>query len=70
MGRHSDYGNGMYRQIQEIMERLESVEKKLKDEKKEHKEDICCLNDKIKGMEKRLKIKTARSASLQMKTNS
>lgn len=69
MGRHSDYGNGMYRQIKEIMERLESVEKKLKDEKKEHKEDICCLNDKIKGMEKRLKIKTARSASLQMKTN-
>src|SRR5699024_7747600 len=69
MGRHSDYGNGMYRKIQEIMERLESVEKKLKYEKKEHKEDVCCLNDKIKGMEKRWKIKTARSASLQMKTN-
>lgn len=52
MGRHSNYGNGMYRQIQETMECLESAEKKLKDEKKEHKEDVCRLNDKIKGMEK------------------
>ena len=32
-------------------------------------EGVFALNDKIKGMEKRWKIKTARSASLQMKTN-
>ena len=57
MGRHSDYGNGMYRQIQEIMGRLESMEKELKDEKKEHKEDVCRLNDKIRGMEKKLEDK-------------
>ena len=57
MGRHSDYGNGMYRQIQEIMGRLESMEKELKDEKKEHKEDVCRLNDKIRGMEKKMEDK-------------
>lgn len=29
MGRKSDYGNGMYQQLMEIMEHLESVEKSL-----------------------------------------
>ena len=45
MGRKSDYGNGMYQQLQEIMERLETVEK-------ESKQKIETLNKRIDTLEK------------------
>lgn len=35
MGRSSDYGNGMYQQLMEIMGRLDSVEKEYKQEVKD-----------------------------------
>lgn len=45
MGRKSDYGNGMYRQLQELMGRLETVEK-------ESKQKIDTLNRRIDSLEK------------------
>lgn len=47
MGRKSNYENGMFHQLQEIMERLDSVEKELHTEKIEHREDVARLNAKI-----------------------
>lgn len=57
MGRKSDYSNGMYKQMQEIMGRLESIEKDLKTEKREHQEDVDRLNDRISGLEKEIEDK-------------
>ena len=45
MGRKSDYGNGMYQQLQEIMGRLETVEK-------DSKQKIETLNKRIDTLEK------------------
>ena len=45
MGRKSDYGNGMYQQLQEIMGRLETVEK-------DSKQKIDTLNKRINTLEK------------------
>ena len=45
MGRSSDYSNGMYRQLIDIMERLETVEK-------DSKEKIDTLHDRIDALEK------------------
>ena len=47
MGRKSNYENGMFNQLQEIMNRLDSVEKELRTEKIEHREDVVRLNAKI-----------------------
>ncbi|MBQ8190041.1 MAG: transposase [Lachnospiraceae bacterium] len=57
MGRKSDYSNDMYKQLQEIMGRLDSVEKDLKTEKHEHKKDVDRLNDKINSLEKTIEEK-------------
>ena len=45
MGRHSNYENGMYQQLQEIMGRLDSVEK-------EHKQEVGRLNEEISCLKK------------------
>ena len=45
MGRSSDYGNGMYQQLMEIMGRLETVEK-------DSREQINTLNNRIDTLEK------------------
>lgn len=45
MGRKSNYENGMFQQLQEIMGRLDSVEK-------EHKQEIRHLNDEISVLKK------------------
>ncbi len=50
MGRKSNYENGMFYQLQEIMGRLDSVESELRTEKKEHKEDVERLNAKIDSL--------------------
>lgn len=47
MGRKSNYENGMFNQLQEIMNRFDSMERELRVEKKEHKEDVERLNAKI-----------------------
>ncbi len=47
MGRKSNYENGMFQQLQEIMNRLDSVENELRTEKKEHREDVVHLNARI-----------------------
>lgn len=47
MGRKSNYENGMFQQLQEIMSRLDSVENELRTEKTEHREDVIRLNAKI-----------------------
>lgn len=44
MGRNSDYGNGIYQQLVEIMGRLETVEKSSRDK-------ISTLNDRINTLE-------------------
>ena len=44
MGRSSDYGNGMYQQLMEIMGRLETVEK-------DSREQINTLNNRIDTLE-------------------
>lgn len=49
MGRKSNYENGMFNQLQEIMGRLDSVEK-------EHKKEIQHLNDEISDLKKENKI--------------
>lgn len=50
MSRKSNYENGMFNQLQEIMKRLDSVESDLRAEKKEHKEDVERLSAKIDGL--------------------
>lgn len=50
MGRKSNYENGMFNQLPEIMNRLDSVERELHTEKKEHKEDVDRLNAKIDSL--------------------
>lgn len=52
MGRNSDYNNDMYKQLLQIMGRLDSIEDELKIEKKEHKEDVDRLNKVIVKQEK------------------
>lgn len=49
MGRKSDYGNGMYQQLQEIMGRLDSVEK-------EHKKEVRQLKEEISDLKKENKL--------------
>lgn len=49
MGRKSNYENGMFKQLQEIMGRLDSVEK-------EHKQEIQHLNDEISDLKKENKL--------------
>lgn len=56
MGRHSNYSNDMYKQLQEIMGRLDSVEKDLKQEKIEHKEDVDRLEKLIVQKDKKIKL--------------
>lgn len=58
MGRKSEYNNDMYKQLQEIMGRLDSVEKDLKNEKTEHKEDLDRLEKVIANQEQKIKILT------------
>lgn len=48
MGRNSDYNNGMYQQLMEIMGRLDSVEKEHKQEVKELKVEIADLKKENK----------------------
>lgn len=43
MGRNSDYNNGMYQQLMEVMGRLDSVEKEHKQEVRELKEELSDL---------------------------
>lgn len=50
MGRTSNYENGLYNQLQEIMLRLDSVENELCTEIKEHKQDNERLNSKIDSL--------------------
>lgn len=47
----SNYENGIFKQLQEVMERLDHVEKDLKIEKVEHREDVDRLNDRIEKLE-------------------
>lgn len=42
-----NYEKGMYKQLLEVMERLDFIEKDLKVEKREHKEDVDRLNNRI-----------------------
>lgn len=56
MGRKSNYENDLYKQLQEVMKRLDSVEKDLKEEKIEHKEDVEMLNKRIGSLEKENKM--------------
>jgi hypothetical protein len=51
MGRKSDYGNGLFKQLEELAGRLDSVEKDLRVEKQEHKADVERLNDKVGKLE-------------------
>lgn len=48
MGRNSDYGNGMYQQLMEIMGRLDTVEKEHKQEVGQLKAEICDLKKENK----------------------
>lgn len=50
MGRSSDYGSGMYRQLMDIMGRLDSVEKEHKQEIKELKNEISELKKENKTL--------------------
>ena len=45
-----NYEKGMYNQLMEVMARLDAVEKDLRVEKKEHKEDVKLLNAKIDSL--------------------
>lgn len=54
MGRNSDYNNGMYQQLMEIMGRLDSVEKEHKQVVKELKVEIADLKKKIKSYVKKI----------------
>lgn len=45
-----NYEKGMYNQLMEVMARLDAVESELKNEKREHKEDVDRLNAKIDGL--------------------
>lgn len=49
MGRNSDYGNGMYQQLMEIMGRLDIVER-------EHRQEVCVLKEEIADLKKENKI--------------
>jgi len=51
MSRKSDYGKDIYKQLQEVMGRLDSVENDFKNKKNEHKQEVDQLNDKIKNLE-------------------
>lgn len=42
-----NYEKGMYNQLMEVMARMDAVEKDLRDEKMEHKDDVDRLNSKI-----------------------
>lgn len=46
-----NYEQSMYKQLMEVMSRLDTVEKDLRDEKTEHKDDVNRLNKKIEGLE-------------------
>ena len=52
-----NYEKSIYNQLIEIMGRLESVEKDLKDEKNEHKKDVSKLNAKVTKLENIIKEK-------------
>jgi len=42
-----NYQKGMYNQLIEVMERLDTIERDLHTEKREHKEDVKCLSARI-----------------------
>jgi|GEM_PF-2158259 len=42
-----NYQKGMYNQLMEVMERLDTIERDLHTEKREHKEDVKCLSARI-----------------------
>ena len=48
-----NYEKGMYNQLMEVMARLDAVEKDLRVEKREHKDDVNKLNEKIDGLTKK-----------------
>ncbi len=45
-----NYEKSVYNQLMEVMARLDAVEKDLKEEKIEHKEDVDYLNAKINDL--------------------
>ncbi len=45
-----NYEKGMYNQLMEVMARLDAMESELKNEKREHKEDVDQLNARIDGL--------------------
>ena len=45
-----NYEKGIYNQLMDVMARLDNMEKDLKAEKKEHKEDVDRLNKKIDSL--------------------
>ena len=45
-----NYEKGMYNHLMEVMVRFDAVEKDLRVEKKEQKEDVECLNARIDGL--------------------
>lgn len=47
MGKNSDYNNGIYQQLMEVMGRLDSVEKEHKQEVRELQEELSDLKKKI-----------------------
>lgn len=64
MGRNSDYNNGMYQQLMEIMGRLDSVEKEHKQEVKELKVEIADLKKENKILREKNQLLTEDNARL------
>lgn len=56
MGRYGDYENSVFKQLQEVMGRLDSVEKDLRTEKREHKEDVKRLEKMIEKKNEEIKV--------------
>lgn len=59
-----DYEKSVYKQLMDVMARLDAVEGDLKTEKIEHKEDVINLNSKIDGLTKENKALRADNARL------
>ncbi len=51
-----DYEKSIYKQLMDVMARLDVVESNLRVEKKEHKEDVERLNKKIDGLKEENKL--------------
>lgn len=56
MSRNSNYENSVFKQLQEVMGRLDSVEKELRTEKAEHKEDVKRLEKLIEKKDEEIKV--------------